>query len=1089
MSDALEFLRGKHPELDDVPDGEAAAFFMEKYPSMQDDLRSDAKDYREQQYGAIRNPPSVWERAKGELASGARALAQSFDPRLGLKERPTPLEALLRGSTAVGGALGEVVAEGTVGGIESPRIREETKAGVKGAVQLLTPAAPGVGYLGRLLGRKPSIPTPRPAGEPAGVLPQFAGPSAGGPGFPGTVTPTPSTLTTTPAGPATAGTRTIPVPESSLPSIPRQRPALPQYAGPSTRPLTTETTGEVVPFTGQRSIELGPGARPEYPSTEGNILAQWGLRPKVMGEVPRPASGSVLDQWNLGGARAPLPSDILRNQAGRTDPWTAFLLARGAAGGMAGASQGEDLADQIRYGAMGAAVGVALDPRLVGPGLRTMRLHPTPGQATPFATALGDIKASLPANRFLELTPKEVARGIPSAENIVHEIFAASDVERVVATHWLDKAKTIYAPVARDPEAIARIHRALDGQRVTLSTGEAAIARQVRGLFDEIANAVGIPQANRIGDYFPHVREEVVAKLQLSIKAEGRPITKAVPQEYRPFFMKQRTLPTDASLDFGFGAVDAYIHGASRRIAIKGGFNPMTGTPTRGMLDRIDASLAQLPEDPAIQQYFQKYINDYVGMRSEANQLLSNETISAIKKVQFLRTIGTNIMSPINNSLQTINTMAKVDPRSWAAAWFDIFRRPDINRLARNAGVAPNLSKFDIEILADSTAVQRLLDEGVKKGGWLFQKTEETLRLHAFAAGYRDAQRLGLARQDAVEYAKNIVDETQFRFGVENLGPGMRQPGVGRLISQYKPYQINQMLFLKNLVSNDLQTLRAGRIPTETGKWLAAVSTIAGPTAAVGTTLGNYINSTLSQLFTGDPNNYEYKGIATGVGLYLGDQVGIGALPIENVRNAVFMLPGPAAAHALDALSVMLRQKVTLSDLAKGEFGKDLTPDEFAHRATRSVSIGADRVREAARIAQTPGPNVRASRTPEEAFALRGSTGAVTRPKNEFEATKTAIGLRIPEHAERLEASTKAGELTTRWKELVRLKSEAVRAGDTDLVRRINEAGLEEFGRVPAIARSSMKAAALRERMPRLERQQRTAPPPIRAKIREETKQ
>jgi hypothetical protein len=437
-------------------------------------------------------------------------------------------------------------------------------------------------------------------------------------------------------------------------------------------------------------------------------------------------------------------------------------------------------------------------------------------------------------------------------------------------------------------------------------------------------------------------------------------------------------------------------------------------------------------------------------------------------------------MTPVANLTQTMNTLAKTDIRSWGAAWYDIVRNPELVAKARKSGVVDQgFSHRDLLNLANPLSTQSVLDKVTSKAGYLFKQSEETNRLHAFAAGYRDALRNGLGETEAIEYAKQIVNTTQFRFGAENLPAWARGGGgaTNALIGQYKSYQMNQMAFLKDLALHD---------PKGAIKWLTAGMLLGGPDV-YGSSLGHELRKGAATMFGGDPKDYKWRGLAGSAGYWVGNQLGVGALPFEDVAGLGFFLPGPAAGHIMSVASAISGKDYTLQGAMRGNTGKDLTPDQRATHATSSLSVQLNRLRQALVMGRSEGRDFRQPETTGQAYGLQPPTGSATTPYSGVQVAQKALGIPSVAQEENRATRGRVSEDIQGYKDLVKKKADAIKRGDPDEVIRLNEEGLKRFGRIPAAGAGAVRGSVGRSNTPTIERQVRGAPKPIRQREKQES--
>lgn len=1075
MGETLNNLRAKYPEYDSIPDAELAGKVIQKYPEYgKTDLMDTARNYLVKSGGVLETPQQGkladwYQNLKSGISSqfsqitgGAKALGsdvaadvkavpdnlRAITPRVNVDEEGNVSGQTMFGASPVGTALGIGQQEGRT-------------AGLAELSKWLLP-----GKMGGMVGER-GLPGAATRGateaEAAGV--RVAGP---GPAFEAGPAGQAGRLGQTPALPAHVADRGSIIQQGKRASavgeeVYAPRPVRPNTADVSPYDLTPAQTAEVMPKPGPAN-EVAPSAL--------DIANQ---------RAPLSSSESAVGLPNKPGLVTPTGQDVgnigrtFWDNRGSVDPQVAYTAARTAAGATAGAYMGDTGIDKLRYGIAGGLLGMA-GPKLAGMAMGAWRQPALGINSSDMAVSMAKWKTR--AGAFF--TPEDIAKGIAPATNIVREGFATADVQHQIEKGFLSQLKDIYGPIAKDPESIQSIHRALDGQPVMLTPAQAQIAQRVRSAFNDMADRAQLPQQKRLADYFPHVRDEVNSTLKLELSGGGeRPIGKDIPQDYRVFYEKPRTATDTSTIDFGMGPVQAYAKAAAKRIAIKGGTD-LEGETVPGFINRVGPHLQSLPEVPELQNYFKDYVNDMVSGAPRAKySLLTPQQASTIKHVEFLRTIGLNLMSPVSNLTQTLNTFAVTDARSWGAAWYDIFRNPEVMDLARKSGVvSQDLSKADIVQMANPDKLNALLQKGTEVGGWLFKQAEETNRLHAFAAGYRDAQRSGLTGVDAVQYAKNIVNQTQFRFGMENAPRWMRggNPDAS-VIGQYKSYQMNQMLFLKNLVTSN---------PVGAIKYAIGTALIAGPDTITGSTLGHTIRGYISQAFGGDPKDYKFRGALGEMGIYLGNQLGMGALPAENLSGLFFLLPGPALSHIMDIASVVSGRNLNPTALADGTFGTKLTPEQFASKATSSVNVQGNRLRQAAVMGRTEGPNTRQPRDLSEAFAVSPPTGVSGRPMEPSDALKKAVGVPSQAANDAFDTKSRLIQEIKDYHDLVSKKAMAIRAGDIEEVKRLNALGIRQFGRLPVTNMNTMQRAAEQANVPATERIERHAPRPIRSYIRQE---
>lgn len=739
-----------------------------------------------------------------------------------------------------------------------------------------------------------------------------------------------------------------------------------------------------------------------------------------------------------------------------------------------------------------------------------------PGEVPPTAASrIAELKAKVYLPHIFEATPSEIARGIPPAEEIVTKTMNRAAYVDALKGRLTKAVEDIYKGLPE--ESIKRVNRALDGGPLhDLTPEEAVVFQKARKFFDDLAEAVGLEPNRRITSYFPRIRERLGIKGRQIIKVgeDEVPvyIQEVLPDKYvKAFFEKPRTLNAPAD-DLTLQPVVAYVEGAANRIGKGGGFDPTTGERVTGLIDELTPHLKQLPEN--LVDYFSTYVNDFLGIpRTSARPGISPRTASTLKSWQFMRTLGANPAAIVQNlGGGLLNTFSEVRPDSFFKA-FSVLRQaqkdPKFLSELRDLGVLRGLTKTDLEFLRtlDDRSLAGVLNSLSQKSARGFGFSEDFLRAHAYLAGKLDAQAAGLSEAEAVQHGLKAMRNTQFVYGKENAPASFRAPlssnPLGALaqtsVRQYKQFTINQLQRMKNLVVDDAKDLATGKsvqqmsdalsrgdyvgfinsLPfAKTGKYWLTGSAIFGSDAM---TAG--LDKALSEAITGDRDTLTIKGVLPGaLGLFLGHMVGLGAVPAEDARSVLFMLPGPLISNFMDAfsagLSIALGRDVNLSptDLAQGVFGRGrivgstLDIDKQVGKITRSIPVAGvllERLRQSVVQFRNTSPS-----TVRKPVNLRQSLGLspvnetnpqvrTLRRSNAAEATARVLGAESPESAEARRASQALTSESADLAELANKISELLIAGQTDEANKLLEYGLKKYGTVP-LSEESLREAVLR---------------------------
>lgn len=216
----------------------------------------------------------------------------------------------------------------------------------------------------------------------------------------------------------------------------------------------------------------------------------------------------------------------------------------------------------------------------------------------------------------------------------------------------------------------------------------------------------------------------------------------------------------------------------------------------------------QALRDRNIARYVQEYINDLNGAPGMVEDLIDasmkrylgafvrteRPTIWTVNKLLHLTGVMKlglfNLSAGVVNLSQLVNTFAKLPAEHFAWALQRAMHLTDADRaVLRRIGVPYDLGLGD-------TGGYSMAHKGgmaVRASMVFFQAAERANRVVASLAAYRYARMgLGYAERQARQYARRMVDETQFNYSVADTARIFRNP-AGRLLGQFKPYAIKQI--------------------------------------------------------------------------------------------------------------------------------------------------------------------------------------------------------------------------------------------------------------------------------------------------------
>ncbi|MEA3355578.1 MAG: hypothetical protein U9Q63_03790, partial [Patescibacteria group bacterium] len=167
----------------------------------------------------------------------------------------------------------------------------------------------------------------------------------------------------------------------------------------------------------------------------------------------------------------------------------------------------------------------------------------------------------------------------------------------------------------------------------------------------------------------------------------------------------------------------------------------------------------------------------------------------SIRQAIYRGTLGLNIGSSMKNLSQGTNTYAKLGKKYTTAGYIDLIKKG-------NTGIE-ELKK--VGVLEDSFIQDRSFNvvkqtmEKVDKGLFYFFETAEKInRGSAYFGAKKKALAEGKSEAKAIEYAKKMVRDTQFKFGAIDT-PVILGSDTAKILLQFKSFTFKQAEFLGSM--------------------------------------------------------------------------------------------------------------------------------------------------------------------------------------------------------------------------------------------------------------------------------------------------
>lgn len=347
-----------------------------------------------------------------------------------------------------------------------------------------------------------------------------------------------------------------------------------------------------------------------------------------------------------------------------------------------------------------------------------------------------------------------------------------------------------------------RIFKYLDGQEVTLNDQEAKVASQIRTWLKEWAERLKLPQDNRISNYITHIFDKEIAGKEFD-EDLAKIITDKIPGEiYDPFLLKR--LGMKGYKQDTWAALDAYVKRATRKANMDDALEALQA--------KVGSSLEMSKLETSQFKYIQRYINN-VNMRpTELDSVIDNSLKSIfgykygtrpvtyltrlLRQMTYRGMLGLNVGSALRNLSQGINTYAKLGEKHTVLGYANLFK-PGAKAELEEVGVLADNFIQDRSLSSTKKALEK-----IDKGLWaMFSTAEHINRGAAYFGAKSKGLAKGMSEEEAVEYAKKMVRDTQFAFGSIDT-PVAFQSDIAKTLVQFQTFTTKQIEFLTEMAKD-----------------------------------------------------------------------------------------------------------------------------------------------------------------------------------------------------------------------------------------------------------------------------------------------
>jgi len=344
--------------------------------------------------------------------------------------------------------------------------------------------------------------------------------------------------------------------------------------------------------------------------------------------------------------------------------------------------------------------------------------------------------------------------------------------------------------------------------------------QRLRHLLDKLADVEGLSRKERLGDYFPHIFDNEkqwkgakrLVDTETATAAKVVPAKSWMPRETADETGKMISLIKNKS---GLGEVFDLENALAIRINAglrKAYFNPM--------LKVWEPRIAGLTEGG--RAYADAYTNKLLGRPGETWQKIEkalskvkiggktysiydlNRWQLAVTMNYYRGLLGLALDTAFKNLGQIQNTITELGFRNTGRGlgriFGEMFLTPKSRRIFKKAGIMEDYETIvtgAADILGRGktwSAIDKVLFSPMCFSEYLNRGT-------AFHAGLVTAYQRGLKGKAAVEFAKQMVDKTQFRYGVTNTSPYLQNP-FGKLWYQFGSYPMKETEFINDIIKD-----------------------------------------------------------------------------------------------------------------------------------------------------------------------------------------------------------------------------------------------------------------------------------------------
>jgi hypothetical protein len=394
-------------------------------------------------------------------------------------------------------------------------------------------------------------------------------------------------------------------------------------------------------------------------------------------------------------------------------------------------------------------------------------------------------------------TPDRVLRkiGLGDVGDKLRVAWRTYSVDRDAEVNWIAQLRA-QVPNSDDPGVKARIFNYLDtGNRGGLSRQELAAGDKIKAWFANWADKLELPADKRIAHYITHIFERDFIEKEFDPEV-AKLITGRVPGSvYDPFLEKR--LGKMGYIQDPWRAMEAYAKRATRKFNMDPVLKEMSkrakdlDLESYNYVQKLGARINMRPTE--IDNLTDNFIKSVVGYRY--GQRPVTYLTRKWRRAVYRGALGLNVSSSLRNLTQGANTYAKLGEKYTTIGYLKLLREGTDEVVAQ--GVLRD------SFIQDRTvhSKKRFIDSLDKVLFGMFQKAEAINRGAAYHGAKSKALAEGKTEPEAIEFARDLVRDTQFTFGKVDT-PLALSSDTAKTLAQFQSYNVKQLEFLGEMVKN-----------------------------------------------------------------------------------------------------------------------------------------------------------------------------------------------------------------------------------------------------------------------------------------------